>query len=636
MEGNFRVGPWLVEPSLNTVSRNGTSVRLEPKQMEVLVCLAEHAAAPVSKERLLKAAWPDTFVGDDVLIRSIFALRRAFEDDPKNPRFIQTVPKRGYRLVAQVLRVNDNEAGTDSGWQTSEPSRATVFWDRRKLWYGGVGLANAALLFALLFVSNVGGLRTRLRPDKTPPIRSLAVLPLQNLSDDANQEYLADGMTDELITELSGISPLKVISRTSIMRYKKTSKSLPEIARELSVEGIVEGSVLRSGDDVRVTLQLVYAVQDTNVWAYSYERHVSDVFALDRDVAQAIARQVQTRLAPPQNQTGRTQLRPVNVKALEAYLQGRHHLDQVGRGSGDTEARQAADYFQQAIQDDPDFVQAYSGLAEAHNHRLLPLSEDADIVREAQEKVVALAPDSVEAALCLADAKARQWDWAGADEVYRKVIALNPNSVDAHRAYARFLDDLGRLDEGWKELQAAQQLDPNPELLAPDLDLPEALMRRGAYDKAMVLLLRIDDSQTHDGQTHLDLSECYAQKGMYKEAIEELGRTSTLYGYSEIETRLRRAFRASGYRGALRQWAQEIEHLQTAKEVYFPSYLATIYAKLGDTDRTFYWLEESYKFPNRSGQGNDLVGFLKTAPALQTLRADPRYFDLLRRMRLPR
>src|SRR5215470_6174831 len=524
VEGNFCVGAWLVEPSLNTVSRNGTNIRLEPKQMEVLVCLARHQGEPVSKEKLLRAAWPDTFVSDDVLIRSIFALRRTFEDDPKEPRFIQTVPKRGYRLVARVVLVGSNRAGTGPDGQTTETGKATVFGSRRKVWYGGLGLASAALLSGLLFVSNAGGLRTWLRLDETPSIRSLAVLPLQNLSGDPNQEYFADGMTDELITELSGIRALRVISRTSIMRYKKTNKSLPEIARELGVDAIVEGSVLRAGDDVRVTMQLIYAAQDKNVWANSYQRRVSDVFVLDRDVAQDIARQVQARLTPPHIQISQIQPRPVNVRALDAYLRGRYHLDQVGRGSGDAAARQAADYFQQAIQADPDFVPAYLGLVGAHSGRLFPSSEDAAIIKEAQEKVVTLAPDSVEAAICLADAEENQLDWAAADEEYRKVIALNPNSVDVHRAYARFLDNLGRLDEGWKELQTAQGLDPNPELLPPGLDLPEALMKRGAYDQAMVLLLRIDVSHPNEGQTHLDLSECYAQKGMYEEAIAELGR----------------------------------------------------------------------------------------------------------------
>ena len=246
-----------------------------------------------------------------------------------------------------------------------------------------------------------------------------------------------------------------------------------------------------------------------------------------------------------------------------------------------------------------------------------------------------LDPNSSDTTRCLARTKATIWDWAGAEKEYRKAVILNPNSVEAHREFAGFLDNLGRLDEGWKEQQIAQQLDPNPDRMAPDLYLPGALFIRGEYDRAIELLLRVVETHPNDGQTHLSLSGCYEQKGMYKEAIEELGRTCALYGHPELETRLRRAFAASGYRGALRQWAQEIEHLQATKKMYFPAYLAGIYAKLGGKDRAFYWLEESYKHPDLPGLGNDPAPGLKTDPALKSIRTDPRYFDLLRRVGLP-
>jgi TolB-like protein/DNA-binding winged helix-turn-helix (wHTH) protein/tetratricopeptide (TPR) repeat protein len=631
VNGDFRVGPWLVEPSLNTLSRNGTSVHLEPKQIGVLVCLAQHQGEAVSKEKLLRTVWPDTFVGDDVLVRSIFVLRRSFEDDPKKPAFIQTIAKRGYRLVAPVAWINEDRIRTDySGSRIAEFRNPLLVG--RILRYG-LSLVGGVLLLGLSFLPK-DAIRTLLPLDKAPSIRSLAVLPMQNLSGDPNQEYLADAMTDELITELSGIRDLKVISRTSSMRYKKTAKSLPTIASEMNVDAIVEGSLLRSGDDLRVTLQLIYAPQDRSVWANRYQRKVADTFSLDRDVAQDIALQVQTQLIPPKNQVRQKQARPVSVKALDAYLQGKSHLDRVGQGSGDVEAREAAKFFQQAIESDPNFVQAYVGLIGAHEGRLLPSGEDRTIIKEAMQKVEELEPDSVEVAIWRAEEKASRWDWVGTEEEYRRAIELNPNSCDVHRSFARFLDHQGRLDEGWKEQQVAQQLDPNPELMAPGLDLPDALLRRGKYDEAIALLLRIDESHPQDGQTHLSLSQCYEQKGMYKEAIEELGRSATSYGYREIESKLRHAFAISGYRGALKKWAQEIEHLQVLREVYMPAYLGTVYARLGDTNRAFYWLEEAYKLRNGSGLGTDLIDFMKD-PALQSVRTDPRYLDLLRRTGLP-
>jgi TolB-like protein/DNA-binding winged helix-turn-helix (wHTH) protein/tetratricopeptide (TPR) repeat protein len=631
VNGDFRVGPWLVEPSLNTLSRNGTSVHLEPKQIGVLVCLAQHQGEAVSKEKLLQTVWPDTFVGDDVLVRSIFVLRRSFEDDPKKPAFIQTIPKRGYRLIAPVAWANREEAGTDSsGVRIAKRRKATLVEGIR--WYG-LGLAGAVVLLGFAFVPR-SGIQSWLLPNGVPAIHSLAVLPLQNLSGDPNQEYFADAMTDELITELSGIRELKVISRTSSMRYKKTTKSLPTIASEMKVDAIVEGSVLRSGNNLRVTLQLIYAPYDQNVWANRYERKVPDMFSLDRDVAHDIARQVQAQLVPANNQVLRKQPRPVNVQALDAYLEGKSHLDRVGQGSGDEEASRAATLFQQAIESDPSFVQAYLGLIGAHEGRLLPSDEDRTIVKEARRKVEALEPDRAEVAIWRAQDKASRWEWVGAEEEYRRAIELNPNNVDVHLYYARFLDLLGHLDEGWKELQIAQQLDPNPELMPPNLVLPEALARRGRYDEAVALLLRINEGNRQDGQTHHDLSLCYEQKGMYKEAIEELGRTASLYGYPEIEPRLRHAFAISGYRGALNTWAQELEHLQVSKEVYMPAYLGTVYAKLGETNHAFYWLEEAYKFRNGAGLGTDLITFMKD-PALQSVRTDPRYLDLLRRTGLP-
>lgn len=630
MDGDFRLGAWLVQPSLNTISRNGTTVQLEPKVMSVLVCLAQHNGKPISKEQLLQAVWPDTFVGDGVLSRSISELRRAFEDEAKEPRVIQTIAKRGYRLIAPVVWGGEETTGrNDSASRIAELSKGIL---AVKVLRYGLVLAVVVVFLKLLFVPT-GGIRA-LTPDKPLPIRSLAVLPLQNLSGDPNQEYFADAMTDELITELSGIKELRVISRRSSMRYKKTEKSLPTIAGEMKVDAIVEGSVLRSGDDLSITLQLIYAPQDRNVWASHYERKVRDIFSLDRDVAQDIARQVQARLIPPKNQLRQKQPRPLNVKALDAYIQGKSHLDRVGQGSGDVEAKKAAEFFQQAIDLDPNFTQAYLGLIGAHDQRLFPSDEDRTIVKEAMHKLETLEPDSVEVAIWRANEKASQWDWAGAEEEHRRAIELNPNSVKAHSVFARFLDHQGRLEEGWLELQVAQQLDPNPELYAPSLDLPEALIRRGKYDEALVLLLRIDESHPADGQTHLNLSQCYEQKGMYKEAIDELGRTASLYGYPEIEPRLRDAFTISGYRGAIKKWAQELERLQSSKEVYLPAYLGTVYARLGDTNRTFYWLEEAYKLRNESGLGSDLIAFMND-PALRSMHTDPRYLELVRRTGLP-
>jgi len=265
VEGHFRLGPWLVQPNLDTAVRNGTTSHLTPKAMEVLVCLAEHPGEPVAKEKLLQTVWPDTFVGDDVLKGSIAELRRVFEDDAKDPRFIQTIAKRGYRLIVPAEWV-DREQSASAGQLEPGSIRVTVARNH-KLWMAGTVLASIAVLLVLLGVFDVGGLRKRLRASATPQVHSLAVLPLRNLSSDPNQEYFSDGLTDELITDLAQIGSIKVISHTSTMQYKDARKPLPEIARELNVDGIVEGTVQRSGDRVRITAQLIYGPSDKHIWA---------------------------------------------------------------------------------------------------------------------------------------------------------------------------------------------------------------------------------------------------------------------------------------------------------------------------------------------------------------------------------
>jgi tetratricopeptide (TPR) repeat protein len=448
-------------------------------------------------------------------------------------------------------------------------------------------------------------------------------------------------MTDALITELAQIRSVRVISRTSVMRYKKTDKTLAEIARELNVEGIVEGTIQRSEDRVRLTARLIQAPSDNQIWGQTYERNLTDVFALERTLAEEIAHQIQARLGSP-DQPPPIQPRPVNVAALEAYLQGKQHLDRWGRGFGDAEKRTAADYFQRAVAIDPEFAQAYLGLSEAHARLLCPLDEDWPLSRKAMERFVALDPNSPMAALDVAE---RAGDLAEREQAYRRAVALHPNSYEVHEKFAQFLDRRGRLDEGWKELEIAQQLDPSPDrsLLTLGL-LPDALVARGQCDRAIELLTHLDN-EPGDGQTHLQLSTCYKAKGMDRESIEELGRAAASYGFPDIAPRLRRAFDASGYRGARRQWARELEHYHVTGQVYFPTVVAGAYANVGDADHVFQWLEESYKGwkSGRSRCGMDtgpasFVDFLsrvKSNSSLKFIRDDPRYVDLLRRVGLP-
>jgi TolB-like protein/DNA-binding winged helix-turn-helix (wHTH) protein len=617
---DFRLGEWLVQPSLNSVSRNGISLHLEPKVMEVLVCLVGHAGETVSKDELLKTVWPDTFVTDDGLIRSVSELRRVFEDDAREPRVIQTIPKRGYRLVATVEQVDELPAGVAEAAQRPATGISATGdnqgWKLRALFVVGV-----ALLLVALVASSVPIWRWLRANSNATSIHSLAVLPLQNLSGDPTQEYFSDGMSDALITDLSQIGSFKVISRTSSMRYKKTDKSLPEIARELNVDGIVEGTVQRFGDRVRITAQLIHGPSDKHLWANSYERDIHDVFALERDLTQEIASEIQAQLKTP-NQARLAQVRPVNAKALEAYLQGSYYLNRFT----EEETRKAQEYFQQAIDADPTLAVAYVGMARAHYGLFQGSSEDAAIARRAAERALELDPTLSDALVILGKIKLDSWDWHGMEEEYRKAIELNPSNASAHQELGELLDAMGRLDEGLRECQIAQQLDPNQDHLSSALD------DRREFDRAIEvkqIMLRKDPDNV---VLHHNLYLGYEAKGMYKEAVQHLERAWTLAGFPEVAVNLHRAFAVSGYRGAMREYAKELEHVHATNKIFLPVNLAGVYTILGDKNRAFYWLEQAYKH----GRGSGIpLWEMKLYAALEPLHSDSRFKDLVHRIGLP-
>jgi TolB-like protein/DNA-binding winged helix-turn-helix (wHTH) protein len=624
LASSFRVGSWVVEPSLNIISSNGRTIRLEPKVMEVLVCLAQHAGESLSKEKLLQEVWPGTFVTDDALKRCILELRRVFADNPREPRVIQTIAKRGYRLVALVAPINGVDQDATESPCAFRPRAAGA--RVRKWWM--VGLAGGlALPLVLLAVVNMGEIRGRvLVPRGVSTIHSLAVLPLQNLSADPTQEYLSDGITDALITDLAQTGSLKVISRTSSMQYKQTKKSLPEIAHELNVDGIIEGTLQRSGDRVRITAQLVQGASDKHLWASTYERDASDLFALERDVTSDIVRHVQARLGI-QNKGPTQQSRPVNAKALEAYLQGSYHLYEQGRGFGDEEKRKAAEYFQHAIDADPNFAPAFVGVAQAHENLLI--GSNSAVRMRAAERAVEIDPANSDARVVLGWVKWQPYlDWQGAEREFRRAIALNPNNANAHDGLAGLLGAMGRLDEALREGQIAQELDPNQDHLS------DALWRRRDYDGTIAIQRMMLKRHPDDGYLHEYLFETYTVKGMHEEAIQEGQQALRLFGLSEAAARVQHAFTIAGYRGAIRQVATEFEDLQATKQAFLPGNLAHFYTILGEKDRAFYWLQQAYEHREMIGIDGGLY-CMKTDPMYDPLRSDPRFKDLLRRMGLP-
>jgi len=634
--GVLRFSVFEVDLRSGELRKSGVKIKLQDQPFRLLRILLDHPGELVTRDELQRQIWPsDTFVDfDHGLNTAVKRLREALGDTAETPRFIETLPKRGYRFIAPLVDLGAPERAAAVDVAAGAPSHPVGGAPPGRSFAATKVVLGVALTIVLAAIAWV--FRPSPAPVAAPAIHSLAVLPLANLSADPAQDYFSDGLTDALITELAQIRTIRVISRTSVMRYKKTDKTLAEIARELNVEGIVEGTIQRSGDRVRLTARLIQAPSDKDLWANTYERDLKDVFALERELTEAIARQVQARLGSP-DQPPPVQPRPVNVAALEAYLQGKQHLDRWGRGFGDAEKRTAADYFQRAVAIDPEFAQAYLGLADAHHDLLCPLDEDWPINRKAMERFVALDPNSPMAALDVAE---HAGDVAEREQAYRRAVALHPNSCEVHAEFARFLDDRGRLDEGWKELEIAQQLDPSPERMVQLLSLPVALQQRGQCDRAIELLTHLDNV---DGWTHQLLSGCYKDKGMDRESIEELGRAAASYGFPDIAPRLRRAFDASGNRGALTQWARELGHYHATGQLYFPAAVAMAYVDIGDADQVFLWLEEAYKGwksgRSRCGMDSgilvDVLSDVKSNPSLKFIRDDPRYVDLLRRVGLP-
>ena len=637
MGGDFRVGPWLVQPGLNTITNNGTTVRLEPKVMEVLVCLANQAGEPITKDELLQAVWRDTFVSDDVLVRSISELRRVFEDDPRQPQFIQTIPKRGYRLLARVVPIN----GTTLAGSVSQPSddsqTATGKLNLLSSWHRAAGLGGAVLV--LLVALGVGGFRGMLRPASSPAIHSLAVLPLQNLSGDAEQDYFVDGLTEELITELSRLNAMKVISRTSVMRYKKSSKSLPEIARELNVDAILEGSVLRSGDRVRITAQLIQAQTDANLWAETYDRSLGDTLRLQETVATAIAGKIKANLSHGTTEAKAEHV--VNLKAHEAYLRGLQQYgwegdagNHLGMEAAEREHHQKAlAYFEEAIRIDPQYAPAYVALAGAS----LDVEQAEGYARKALEADIRSADGHL---ILAAIALQRDRRWQDAEREILQALELNPSSAAAHQQYAFFLDAAGRLEEGMKEYQRAQELDP-----ATDHMLG-ALYSRHKFNEvietAQAGLARTpDDFTTSAGAYHKTLMVAYARTGKQKESMEQFRAALTSMGYTSMAEQLRRAFLQGGYEGALRAWLK-----LDRRDFPFRYMDAYVYTELGDYDHAFALLPKTlvsgpYRIEWDAAYSNaDTTMFptpvtIRIDPLWDPLHSDPRFDELVRAVGFP-
>ncbi|MEE9568621.1 MAG: tetratricopeptide repeat protein, partial [Candidatus Binatia bacterium] len=458
-------------------------------------------------------------------------------------------------------------------------------------------------------------------------IDSLAVLPLKNLMRDPEQDYFVEGMHAAMITDLSKIGSLKVISRTSVMPYNNTKKSVPEIARELGVDAVVEGSVLRAGDRVRITAQLIEAATDRHLWADSYERDLSDVLGLQSEVARAIADEIKIKLTL-QEQSRLASSRSVNPQAHEAYLRGRYDWNKKTESG----FKKAIEYFQQAVEIDPVHAPAYAGLADSYNmlaaESILPPKEAYAMAKAAAVKALEIDDTLGEAHVSLASIMENyDWNWAGAEREYQRAIKLNPGYPTAHEWYASFLRNMGQHDEAITEIKQAQALDPLS--LPINATFGRILISAGLYDQAIDQHREAAKLYPKHATSHHVLGKAYLRKGMYEEAIAEFQMARRLFGDKpELVWGLGHAYTGAGKRTEALQMLRQLKEM--SNRGYVPSfYIALLYVALGENDQALTWLEKAYEehHPN--------MVWLKMDPCLDPLRSAPRFQSLLRRMNFP-
>ena len=612
----YQFGPFCLDPVKRRLLRDGEVVKLTPKAFETLFVLVQQRGKTIDKDELLKTVWAGTIVEENNLNQSITALRKSLGDSRQESQYIATIPGVGYRFVADVKEVHEEElAGV-------EP--APIKTERRPMF------RYALLLLVPLVLAVVGyAVLTRKKSPPGPAVSSIMVLPLDNLSGDPNEEYFADGVTDALIGDLAKLSGLQVISRTSSMHYKGTKKSLPEIAREIKVDAIVEGTVQRSGHRVVIRAQLIHAATDRHLWVQVYERPMRDVLDVQSEIAQTIARQIQIQMTPA-DQARLTARHPVSPKAFDDYLQGRFLY---WNRRTEENLHKAIAHFQNAIKEDPNYALAHVGLADCYNALgvvqigALPPTEARRLAEETAKKALALDPTLAEAHTALGYANHYNWNWTAAEMDFKRAIELNPSYANAHNFYASFLMSRGRIEESIASSTRARELDPFSLSISAQRGFLLENARR--YDEAIEQLRNVIAMDPNHYQAHWFLGHTYALNKQFEQAIAASQKAV------DVSQRAPGALGMLGMVYALAGQKNEAnkilnELLEMNKRRYVtPAALANLYIGLDNKDQAFFWLEKAFQ------ERSNYLAYLKVFPILDPLRSDPRFADLVRRVGLP-
>ena len=671
---SVRFGAFEIDLRTGELRKRGIRIKLQGQPFLLLITLLKQRGELVTREELRRTLWPgDTFIDfDHSLGTGINKLREVLGDSAANPRFIETLPRRGYRFIAPIetfgaakdppvvseaqpeeqapasgdpIGASDHEqvdlpreertvpGGTVSGGRNLGPTVSfftTTYIEGPK--ETGVGerprwpLAWKIAAFALFLLPAIFVVRILHSGSPLPSIRSLAVLPLENLSSDGSQDYFSDGMTDELITELGQISELRVISRTSAMTYKGARKPLPQIARELNVDAVVEGTVLRSGNQVRITAQLIMAVADKQLWAKSNEGDLRDTLTLQAKVARALAEEIRIKLNPHE-ETELKKVKTLNEEAYEAYLKGRYFWNKrTGEG-----LKKAIDYFNQAIEMDPIYAKAYSGLADSYalagdwKYGVLAPREAYPKAKAAAIKAIALDSTLGEAHISLAFCLDNfDWDWESAGREFTQGIELSPGYAIGYEWYGWHLAALGRHGEAIAEVEKAATLDP----LSPSIgaDLAEELLVAHRFDEAIKQSRNTMILDPFFAPAHYVLGQAFVQNHSYNEAIAELQKAIDLSpGSTAFTANLAYAYAVSGMRDEAAKTLNDLKNRSSQAFSNAPE-IAMVYVGLNEKDQAMAWLEKAY--------AERFSPWVLMRPCYNPLRSDPRFQDLLHRIGL--
>ena len=625
----YRFGPFRLDVPERALARQGAPIPLTPKSFDILRALVERPGRLLTKQELLERVWPDAVVEEANLARNIFTLRKLLGEEENGARYIETIPKVGYRFVAPV-EAEDAAAPASPAPELEKPAPPSP---TPRPAPSPRGLLAWALLAVLVLGAAAASFFWWQRPKARPPSGRilLVVLPFENLTGDASQDYFSDGFTEEMIMELGQLHPqsLAVIARTSAMQYRGTKESVGQIGRELGAQYVLEGSVRRAADRVRISAQLIQASDQTHLWAESYDRDLRDVLRVQGEVARAIAGQIELRLTPEQ-QARPARSHPVNPEAYNAYLQGRYFWNQ----RSPTGYEKAIQYFDQAIARDADEPRFHAGLADAYAllgslpNPSVPRPEAMEKARASALKALSMDDGLAEAHTSLAFVHMHyDWDWPGAQREYQRALELNPGYATAHHWYAYYLTAMGRREEAVSEARHAEELDPLSLIIMRDTG--EMLYFAGRYDEAITQCQRTLERDPSFSLAHSMLALAYMQKRMFPEMLREFRaakeNTETPAWVLSYEGA---GYATAGDRANARKIIGQLRILQAqGNETSYD--LGTIYSVLGEKEAAFAWLDKAYK--KRAGS----LILIRVDPFLDPLRGDPRFADLLRRMNLP-